>query len=272
MFIINPYVYFDPDAQAFIAAAGITVPTQQNAINTLVLNLKGYGLWSNLLAIYPFVGGTSTTHKFNLKDPQDTDAAYRLVFYGGWTHSSTGADPNGTNAYADTFIVPNTVLTSTSDYESWSYYSRQNTTNAGEYVMGAGGSGTGVSCGMIIRRSGGNASQSYSDYGSTPTYRAAQTATFDGRGLFGGSQNGASIKHYKNGTMLVQNSQTSSGLTRPTNKIMLGAISQGAGPPSDSWSTKECAFAHIGYKFNDTQMTNLYTAVQAYQTSLSRQV
>ena len=30
-------------------------------------------------AIYPFVGGTATTHKFNLKDPADINAAFRLV-------------------------------------------------------------------------------------------------------------------------------------------------------------------------------------------------
>ena len=32
----------DPDAQAFITAAAITDPTQQAAINTLVVDLKGY--------------------------------------------------------------------------------------------------------------------------------------------------------------------------------------------------------------------------------------
>ncbi len=49
----------DPDAQAFITAAGITDATQQSAINTLVTDLKGYGIWTKMKAIYPFVGGTS---------------------------------------------------------------------------------------------------------------------------------------------------------------------------------------------------------------------
>ena len=93
----------DPDAQAFINAAGITGTTQQSAINTLVVSLKANNIWTKFDAIYPMVGGTATTHKFNLKNPADTNAAYRLSFVGGWTHSSTGALPNGTNAYADTF-------------------------------------------------------------------------------------------------------------------------------------------------------------------------
>jgi len=45
----------DPDAAAFLTAAGITDPTQQSAINTLVLSLKADGLWTKMKAIYPFV-------------------------------------------------------------------------------------------------------------------------------------------------------------------------------------------------------------------------
>ena len=92
------------DAQKFILAAGITDATQKSAINTLVDDLKTYGIWSKTKAIYPMVGGTATTHKYNLKDPRDLDAAFRLSFSGGWTHSSNGALPNGITAYSDTFL------------------------------------------------------------------------------------------------------------------------------------------------------------------------
>jgi hypothetical protein len=94
----------DPDAAAFIAAAGITDATQQNAVNTLVLGLKSANIWTKLKAYYPNVGGSSTNHKFNLINALDTDAAFRTVFNGGWAHSAAGAISNGTNAYADTFI------------------------------------------------------------------------------------------------------------------------------------------------------------------------
>jgi hypothetical protein len=49
----------DADAQAFITAAAITDPTQQAAINTLVVDLKGYNVWSKMKAIYPFLGSTA---------------------------------------------------------------------------------------------------------------------------------------------------------------------------------------------------------------------
>jgi hypothetical protein len=46
---------FDPDYQAFITATGITEPTQSAALETLVSDLKSYGLWSKMKAIYPMV-------------------------------------------------------------------------------------------------------------------------------------------------------------------------------------------------------------------------
>jgi hypothetical protein len=97
-----PYVV-DPDAFRFIEVANITNSTQAAALNTLVIGLKTNNLWSKMIAVYPFVGGTAFSHKWNLRDPRDIDAADRLLFSGGWTHSSTGALPNGTNASARTY-------------------------------------------------------------------------------------------------------------------------------------------------------------------------
>jgi len=112
--------------------ANITSFQQASAVNTLVTDLKAAGIWTKMKAIYPFVGGTATSHKFNLKDPRDLDAAYRLVFNGGWTHSSTGALPNGTTAYADTKLVPSSILTLGSFHHST--YSR--TTWSVSAIMG----------------------------------------------------------------------------------------------------------------------------------------
>ena len=129
--IINPYAFgqsYDPDAQAFITAAAISNTSQQVAINNLVLNLKSYGVWSKMKAVYPFVGGSAASHKWNLKDPQDTNAAYRLTFTGCWTHSSTGALPNGTNGYANTHLDSANNLSLNSGHMS--FYSRTNLVTA----------------------------------------------------------------------------------------------------------------------------------------------
>lgn len=88
---------FDPDAQAFITAAGITDATQQNAINQLVLDLKGYSIWTKFYFLYPFVGGDATKHSYNLKNP----AAYQITWGGTVTHDANGVTGNGTTGYGD---------------------------------------------------------------------------------------------------------------------------------------------------------------------------
>lgn len=98
--------------------------SQKSAVSRLVRDLKLNCLWEKLYAIYPFLGGTAGSCKWNLKDPRDLDDAYRLTFSGGWTFSSTGALPNGTNGYADTHINPSTNLISNSTHMS--YYSTTN--------------------------------------------------------------------------------------------------------------------------------------------------
>ena len=59
--IINPYVFgvaYDPDAQAFFTASGLTGATNLTAINQLVIDLKGYGIWTKMKAIYPQIWKT----------------------------------------------------------------------------------------------------------------------------------------------------------------------------------------------------------------------
>ena len=106
----------DSDAQAFLTAASITNIVQQKAVNDLVIALKGYSIWTKMKALYPVVGGTAARHAINLRTP----GTYNLSFTAGWTHSSTGMTP--TNAYANTSLVPSSVLSQNNTHIS--YYSR----------------------------------------------------------------------------------------------------------------------------------------------------
>jgi hypothetical protein len=262
----------DPDAQAFITAAGITDPTQQTAINSLVVNLKANGLWTKMNAIYPFVGGTSSTHKWNLKDPRDLDAAYRLVFSGGWTHSSTGATPNGVNAYADTFLIPSAVL----NYASLSYYSRTSTAEIGTgdangIVVGVRSDNTTANNALNLRVKSNPTNNNdffYSRTGSA-TNNSVRIVDSSGLGLFSGALDATSSKIYRNGINL-GGSLLSFSRNTPNLSIYIGALNnKGFG---GEYSLKEGAFAHIGDTLNGTEMANLYTVVQAFQTTLGRQV
>ncbi len=65
--------------QAYLTATGLN-ESFAPALDGLVRGLKDEGLWAKMQAIYPFIGGTEALHKWNLKDPRDLDAAYRLTF------------------------------------------------------------------------------------------------------------------------------------------------------------------------------------------------
>ena len=243
----------DPDAQAFITAASITDPTQQAAINTLVVDLKGYNVWTKMKAVYPFVGGTATTHKFNLKNPLDTDAAFRLVFNGGWTHSSTGALPNGTNAFADSFVNVGTHLALNSTHVS--VYSRTNVDRLAPSISNVIGS-VPDEVSMFLKTGNIFVLRVNSSQTMQPT-------NLDSRGFFIGNRANATQI-----TLSIRGTQT----TTANNSISVSTTSLKLGGISPFFDNKQIAFSSIGDGLTPTELTNFYTAVQAFQTTLGRSI
>lgn len=256
----GPYTPSDADALAFVNAAAITDETQKLAINNLVTDLKGYSIWDKMKAIYPFVGGTSSTHKWNLKDPRDLDAAFRLVFFGGGSHGTGGWTPNGTNGYADTFLIPSTTLQLNS--VSLSYYSRTTSTAAVQTI----GCNDSVNYLLLNNFSGGTSI--YSQLNTSGANYIDGTIT-NTQGLFIANRTtSTAVNLWRNSTKI--KSDTKSSLGRPAVKLFIGARNN-VGTVS-GFDNKQLAFASIGDGLTDTEAANFYTAVQAYQTILSRNV
>lgn len=252
----------DPDTYKFVYANGITDPMQMYAVNFLVTETKRIGIWDKMKAIYPFVGGTATTHKYNLKDARDLDAAYRLGFVGGLTHSSTGVLPDGSSGYANTYCVPTVALTENNTHVS--VYSRTNNTTVGSEIQALmAGSNQMV---IATRYSDGNL---YTDQYNPTTNRIAYTNS-DGRGFYISSRTSSTVfKAYKNGSQISStNTNASSGFSTLTNAIGLW----NSPPLQSNWSSKQLAFASIGDGLTDLEAANFYSVVQQYQTLLGRQV
>lgn len=263
--IINPYAFgpsYDPDAQAFFTASGLTGTTNLNAINQLVVDLKSYGIWTKMKAIYPMIGGTAALHKWNLKDPQDTNAAFRLVFAGGWTHSSTGALPGGVNGYANTFLNPNSAF-SVNDNIHFSYYSRTNV-NATDCEIGVQVTNYLV---LSIRRND-VASQTF--YGLNTTGTFATFVDSNSAAFYIGSRIGTAQKGFRNSSLTANTTNTAGA--RPNGNVFLATLNINGNPDAGLYSAKECAFASLGDGLTDTEAANFYTAVNAYQVALSRNV
>ena len=262
--IINPYTFntisYDPDAQAFFTAAGITDTTQKTAVNQLVLDLKSYSLWSKCYAIYPYVGGTATTHKFNLKNPLDTNAAFRILWVGGVTHNANGVTGNGTNGYGETYVQPSTNLILNSTHIS--FWSKTNSQNA-TAEMGIQDSLLNAGLRVITRNASNQTQYQVNDNASTIV-----TSVTDSSGFYCASRTASnSRKLYKNGSAI--QTATTASTTRTTATIsVLGQ--KNFNNTMMSYLAKNFSFASAGEGFNDTEAANFYTAVNLFQTTLGR--
>lgn len=263
--IINGYIFsisYDSDAQAYFTASGITDTTIKNAVNTLVLSLKSNGLWAKGKLINPVAGGTATTHKFNLKDPRDLDAAYRLTFFGTVTHTANGMQGNGSTGYANSFLNPNTVYPTTG-LMSIGIYSR---TDVAATTVDIGALSGATNYIQIFPRF---SSQFYGQVNANNI--TAVTPNTDSRGWFFASRTGATNTFIQKNLTEVAFSGGTQGLGMVNNNIFVMAQSNTSGNPS-LYSTRQIAFVWIGDALSTTEADTLYNIIQAYQTALSRQL
>jgi hypothetical protein len=257
--IVQPFSFlsnqFDADAIAFLSAAGISDVTISNAINNLVVSLKSNNIWNGLLAIYPMVGGTSTSCKFNLKNPADTDAAFRLSFNGTWTFNSSGAKPNGAaGTYANTFLNPTTSLSSTNG--AISYYSFTNTAGASQVEIGTTSSPAPTGEINLAANFGGLFYAFWSNLGGG-------VANTDSRGFYINNR-AANTEGWRNGTRVIN---TGNGTGTSNFPFFLGAENN-AGATNYRNSDRGCSFASIGNTL--ASPATFTTIVNTFQTSLGR--
>ena len=255
------FITYYEQAERFLVAAAITNNVISNAINYLVGELLKNNLWNKCYAVYPIVGGTASTHKFNLINPQDTDAAYRLNFVGGITHSSNGMQGNGTTGYANTFFNPTTAGVSINNF-GFGVHSRTNQARL-EVDMGARNAvNTGVS--MLLIRDNNNISQHQINNNLAGTI--TQASITNSAGNFGQNRTASNvIRICRNGTF-TQFTQASGGLTN--RNIALMALLTNA--TYGSFSSKQYTFFRIHQGLTDAEETIFQNIITNFNTLLGR--
>jgi hypothetical protein len=240
--------------QQFFTSGSLTNTTQRYAIYALVGDLENYGIWSKMKAIYPMVGqaGVPSSFQLNLKDP----STFKGTFSGGWEYSTTGVTPNGVDAYMDTNFSPTGNLSQTS--MALSLYIRNNPTSTGWDLNSENSTGTFFS--VLIPSYNGAAGF----FGNNTSLTSATNTDALGFTLNTRISN-SGYKVFKNNISILNTNTVTSGQT--TTNFILGARTT-----SLSFANKNYAFCHIGDGLTDTEATNLYTAVQRFQTTLGRQV
>jgi hypothetical protein len=252
----------DPDAAAFFArvtaAGGTLSATEQTAVNTLVVQMKADGTWTPMKAIYPMVGASAAACAQNLKSSSFTGA-----FSSGWTFASSGVTGNGSSTYMDTTLIPSVSIASL-DSTHLSYYANTNVKTAAFQIGIRGGNQIDLFIGARW-----NSTQNFNAVNNDTT-PAFNSETNNVNGFLSVSRiNSTTFKYYKGGSVAQTNTKSSSSLPN-TYPIWVGALNlTGTILFPD---TARCAFASIGDGLTDTQESNFYTAVQSFQTTLSRQV
>jgi len=207
-------------------------------------------------AIYPMVGSSAAACAQNLKS-----SSFTGTFTSGWTFASTGVTPNGSSSYMQTGFIPSANLSVNSVHASL-YLNTNNIALTGDPVdLGAFNNPTQA---LLILQSSTvtlavNTRNLAASIATTQTTRLGFTTS---------SRTSSTLTTlYKNGIDIVNGN---SGGTLPTIETYLGGLNlmgslYGA-------TNNRIAFHSLGDSLTSTQASNFYTAVQAFQTTLSRQV
>lgn len=262
---------YDPDAKLFLdaetAAGVILTKNQANAINQLVLDLKAANIWSKMKAIYPIIGGSATSHKFNLKNPLNTDAAFRLVFSGGVTHTSNGIYGNGTNGFADTFLFPGiSFITPYNMHLSANIITDWASTGLAQNHIGINFS---TNCNYRLASTNATTERSYMARIIASDEILVTTTATTHKGFWCGSRTANNVNNFiqPNGTITLNSNLITTAVLTPFSSFNL---LRAGGGGSAFYSAFGYSFFSIGDGLTTSEMTNFRTLVANYQTTLGR--
>jgi hypothetical protein len=249
-----------------VVAAGGTVSAPMSAATINMFNsIWNNGLNTDMVAMYPFIGGTAASHSVQAMNP----GTYSILFNGGWTHNTSGATPNGTTGYG---ILNGLVLGAIPGFTvsggSVGVYCGTNG-SSGVAIGSTNGSGFGA-----IQLSPGvnNPTLKVSSIlwnSASPVYSVPTIS--DTLGLISTARSGTTttIQLYRRGVLL--SSELSNSSTLSFVATVIGANNTNG--IINSYSTYRHQFTYV-YRgtMSESQMSILNNIIQTYQTDLGRNV
>ena len=258
--------HFDIDALKYINNPNLSnlKITEKYAIDKLVKSLKINNLWEKLYAIYPFLGGTVESCKWNLKDMRDLDVAYRLKFFGGVTFDSLGVTFNGTNGYSDSHIVPAYHFVKT-DMSVVALISG-GTLTGGAYpcTIGCVENFTTTAYVFGVRTS----VKYFVTNGESQNFAYASNSSTTG--IFIGNVKSGTISIIRNGTTLGSNTQSAGGAIPSLQSIYIGAQGYAGGAVPTTYQNVTLGLVMIGTGLTTAEVAKLNGIVNTYKTTLGR--
>lgn len=259
---------YDANAQTYITAIETALgsslsSTQKSAINTLILDLKSSSIWTSLIALYPFIGGTAATHAINAKTP----GTYNITWNGTLTHSSNGVQGDGSTGYGNTGINVSSLGLSVYNLSA-SLYSRTNSPAAETIEFGAYNGESAAGPQLAIKRL--NTSGGY--FVCANDNRKALYNSPMSTGLFTGSiVSQTDTRFFQNGTQVAINTESNTG-SSVNGFLAIHAINDITKGNVRYHSARQLSFGCFGLGLSDSEVSILASAVQTLQAALNRDV
>jgi hypothetical protein len=250
-----------------VQSGGTVDATASAATITLFTSLVSNGLWDKIDAFYPTLGGVAASHTINGRVSTGT---YDLTFNGGWTHSASGMQPNGTNGYAETGLNPNTLIGNGNASHISIYVNLQGTVGDRIYDMGVSTSDGGLTDMWTIaaKRTAGTGNNTLFDSGNFSGGRVDTTSQASASGMTVGSVRSSTDRIlYRNGSSIATKTSSQS-ITYANRTQVIGAQKSDAGV--QYYSSNQYAFVTMGRGLTNTDIVNLSSIINTYETSLGR--
>jgi len=265
--VVPGYLEADLYLNAVVDAGGVGITSPISAATRTMFNqLFTNNLWDKLDFFYPLLGQVANAHKFNGKLPLDTNAAFRLSFLGGWTHSSTGITANGINSYAMTHYVPSSAGTiSDSSVSLGVYHYDTGTTISYPSEIGIEYFNQGLTLNVGQLSAVNNVGKMYGALSITGYASSAQT------GDLIVSRTGATTrKVYRRGVLVNTDSLSSGTRSNLDEDIVVGASRSINNSNIANYSDRTLSFIFAGQGLDDTEVGNLSSIINDYQIALGR--
>lgn len=239
---------------SYLATKGLTYSQLKDIWCTFITGCDSDGYLGKIGALHPFVGDDAVRQKYNMLNPLDTDAAFRLTFFGGLTHSATGILGNGVNGYIDTHW--NFTTEASVDAAGFMTYHRRVVTSRAYGVLQGAiyafhnyAGNCQVGSGII--------SYSSATHPSTRTWMSYRNASNFNETI-------------RDGVVVGTNAASPASL--PNANFLYLALNQGGGTGTFINSNEICFGAMINGAFTQTEALNFRTRIDALQLALGNNV
>lgn len=251
---------FDPAAEAFFSRTGALAvggsyseAAARKAINDLVIGLRNAGLWSKMIALYPFCGGNSTSQAQNL-----AQNSFNITWVNSPTFNGSGVTGNGSTTYGNTGLSIS-ALTLT-NFALHCYVN-----NADGSALTTIGAFDGVDPIYSIAIANGS---TFGDVNDISSGRLTGATSTPPGGTFTSTRRSASdAELYEAGASIA--TKAGAAVTTSFAQNLYVIARNDAGSPGGFY-TQTVKMAGVSTSFSDTDAANFNTLIVAYQTALGR--